>query len=105
MFMEIYTNEIGKFIIEPKAIKDIVEIVCEQIENIKKAKKDDFAQISIDKQNNININIAIKVKQGIDLLKTCNLLQSTIKEHIYLMTSLECNNINIDIQGFILDND
>ena len=39
-------------------------------------------------------------RNGVDVVKVCSKLQSTVHEAIEGMTGIDCKNINIDIQGF-----
>lgn len=94
-------NDIGTYYIETQAFKDIVSIVCLKEKNISPAKTDkDFVACKINKNDELVVTISIKIKQGIDVNKTCLNLQNNINENILLMTGVDCKNINIDIQGF-----
>lgn len=103
--MEILNSEKGKYIIQNKAFKDIAQAACLKVKNVLPAKKEnDFVDVSVDKDNVMTINIAIRIKQGVDLNKTCMNLQEEINDNILLMSGVDCKNINIDIQGFIPEN-
>lgn len=102
--MDILNNENGKYIVEDKAIQSIVQLTCLKIDDIKPSKKEDnFCIINKDDNNNLIINIQIRIKKGIDVEKTCNKIQSDINDILIIMLGIDCKNINIDIQGFIND--
>ena len=99
--MEKKDKNIGTYVISNKAFEDIASIVCENTKNIYPAKKDKgFVEAKMNKENELSLTVNIKVKQGIDIVKLCNKLQDEIGENILLMTGLDCQRINIDIQGF-----
>ena len=99
--MDKYETKIGNYEISDKALEDIAFIVCDNTKNVFPAKKEKgFVEAKLSKENELTVNISIRIKQGIDLVKTCNKLQDEIAESILLMTGLECQRINIDIQGF-----
>lgn len=94
-------EKIGNYEITSKAFEDIASITCEGIKNVYPVKKDKtFADAKINKNNELSILLTIKVKQGVDIVKLCNKIQDEVAETIYLMTGIECDSINIDIQGF-----
>ena len=100
--MVINSNENGSCIISTKAFKDIAEIVCKDIKDIYPAKKDGgFATCLVSNKGDVKISISIKIKQGVDVVKVCGKIQDSINENILLMTGIDCNNININIQGFV----
>ena len=94
-------NEFGNCIISDKAFKEIANIAISNIKNVYPAKKDkDLVDVKFNKNNELNINIPIRVKKGVDLVKLCSKIQDEVAENILMMTGIECNEINIDIQGF-----
>ena len=46
------------------------------------------------------LKMSVRIKNGVDVVKVCSKLQSTVHEAIEGMTGIDCKNINIDIQGF-----
>ena len=101
MDMEKYDTTIGAFQISDKAFEDIASIVCENTRNIYPARKDKgFVEAKFSKEKELTMTVSIRVKQGVDIVKLCNKLQDEIAENILLMTGLEAQKINIDIQGF-----
>lgn len=102
--MEMLKNKDGAYFIQNKAFKDIARAACLKVKNIAPAKKDnDFIDIEIDKNNNLFINVNIKTKQGADVNKICLDIQEEINDSIYLMTGINCKNIDVHILGFITD--
>lgn len=94
-------NELGNCIIADKVFKEIATVAVSNIKNVYPAKKDkDLVEVKFSKNDELTINIPIRVKKGIDIVKTCNKIQDEVNENILLMTGKECNKINIDIQGF-----
>ena len=99
--MEKYETTIGAYQISDKAFEDIATIVCENTKNVYPVKKDKgFVEAKFSKENDLTLNVNIKVKQGVDIVKLCNKLQDDIAENILLMTGKDAQTINIDIQGF-----
>jgi uncharacterized alkaline shock family protein YloU len=99
--MEVIKNEIGSYTISDKAFQDIAAICCNGIKNIYPTKKDsEFVSCKFNKNGDLLLDISIRVKQGVDIVKLCNKIQDEINESILLMTGVECKKINIDIQGF-----
>ena len=99
--MELKKNDIGNYVISEKAFKDIANIVCSNIKNIYPTKKEkEFAECKLNKNNDLSVTVALRIKQGVDIVKLCSKIQDEIKESILLMTGIECKRIDIDIQGF-----
>ena len=99
--MQLDRNKNGSYTISEKAIGDIVSVVVNNIKNVYPAKKDkDFVTCKFNKQNELNVKIAVRIKKGIDIVKLCSKVQNEINDNILLMTSIEPKKIDIDIQGF-----
>ena len=102
--MELRKNEIGTYIISEKAFKDMAAIACSNVKNVYPTKKDnDFVDCKITKSGEPIFTISIRVKQGSDIVKVCNRIQDEIRESVLLMSGIECNQIDIYIQGFELE--
>ena len=99
--MEMNKNTNGTYTISLKAFKDIADISLASVKNIYPAKKEDYISAKFDNNDELTISISVRLKQGIDIVKTCNNLQDVIYDNLSLMTGVECKNINIDIQGFV----
>lgn len=93
-------NENGSYVIEVKAFKDIAQIACKSVKNVTGA-KDDFVSCKYNKKTGLQLMVTVKIKQGVDVVETCKEIQDSINENILLMTGVNCENINIDIVGFI----
>ena len=91
----------GNLVLDEKVLKDIAVIAAGNVAGIYPTKKDGFVSCKVDKLGNIDITVSIRLKQGINLVKTCTRLQNEISDSVSGMTGLSCNNINIDIQGFV----
>ncbi len=99
--MELRKNEIGTYVISEKAFKDIAAIACSNVKNVYPTKKDnEFVDCKISKTGEPIFTVSVRVKQGTDIVKLCNRIQGEIKEAVLLMSGIECNQIDIDIQGF-----
>ena len=99
--METKNKGLGNFVISEKAFKEIATIACTNIKNVFPYKKDkDIAECKFNKNKELTVNLAIRVKKGIDIVKLCSKIQDEVKENILLMTGVECKKVNIDIKGF-----
>ena len=97
-------NGLGKYTISEKAFREIAAIACTNIKDIYPYKKDkDFVDCTFDKEGNLTVNLSLRVKKGIDLVKLCSKVQSEVGENILLMTGKDCAQVNIDIKGFETD--
>ena len=76
--------------------------VSDSIDEVYPYKKENNCVCSF-KDDELRVTVLIKVKQGCDVVKKCNLLQSKIKEAIAGMTGIECKSVDIDIQGFVTE--
>ena len=52
-------------------------------------------------KNKLEIAINLKIKYGINVNEICELLQEKVKNTIYLMTDIKCNDIEMNVVGFI----
>lgn len=100
--MELLKNNLGTYVIEDKAFKEIAQLACLKVKNIVPAKKaNDFVDVDINKDKSMTITVHCRIAAGQDVSKLCNSVQEEINENILLMSGVDCKNINIDIQGFI----
>ena len=93
-------NEFGSIEISNKAINDIANICVEKTKGVYPNKKDGTSTCNF-KDDELRIVVSVKIKQGIDVVKTCNNLQSKIKAAIGEMTGIEAKSVDIEIQGFV----
>jgi len=98
--MELNKNEMGSYVIEAKAFKDIAQIACKNVKNVYPA-KEEFVTCKYSKKTGLEFVVSIKIKPGIDVVETCKEVQDVINENVLLMTGVDCENINIDIVGFV----
>lgn len=99
--MEILSNENGKYVIEDSAFKDIAQAACLKVDDVCPSKNDkSFCVVKVNKNNELSLTLQIRIRQGANVDKVCNKIQDEVSEVLLLMTGIECNNINIDIQGF-----
>ena len=52
-------------------------------------------------KNRLLISVDIKLKYGINVNEICENLQDKIKSVIYLMTEIDCDDIKMNVVGFI----
>ncbi len=93
-------NEFGSIEVSNKAINDIANICVEKTKGVYPNKKDGTSACNF-KDDELKVVVSVKVKQGIDVVKTCNNLQSKIKTAIGEMTGIEAKSVDIEIQGFV----
>jgi len=99
--METKNKGLGNYVISEKAFKEIATIACTNIKNVFPYKKDkDIAECKFNKNKELTVNLSIRVKKGIDIVKLCTKIQDEVKENILLMTGVDCKKVNIDIKGF-----
>jgi len=93
--------ENGKLFIDKQAFTDISQSAIRGMKDVyppKKGKDYCFCKI---KDNILSIKASVKLKQGIDVVKVCSKIQNNIHEAIEEMTGIDCEIINVDIQGFV----
>ena len=99
--METKNKNLGNYVISEKAFNEIANIACTNIKNVSPYKKDkDIAEFKYNKNNELTVNLSIRVKKGIDIVKLCTKIQDEVKENILLMTGVDPKKVNIDIKGF-----
>ena len=101
--MEMNKNELGSYSISLKSFKDIADICLKNAKDIYPSKKEDYITVKSDANDELTFTLAVRLKQGVDIVKTCNALQDNLSDNLALMTGINCKNINLDIQGFITD--
>lgn len=97
----IYKNSLGTVTINNNALKDIALNIIYKKEGIIPSKKDRSCIDVETKNNEIILNVHIKVKPGIDIHKIGHGIQDDINETVNDMMSINLNRINILIDGFI----
>ena len=99
--MELTNSGNGNYIISEKAFEDIARIACSNIKNVFPAKKEKESVVCrFSKNGELTVKLSVRVKKGIDIVKLCSKIQDEVRENILMMTGVDCNKINIDIQGF-----
>ena len=95
-------STMGSAILGADVFKNIAQIVSGKIEGVYPAKKEsDFVVCKIKDAENIKLTLYIRLRQGIDVAKTCSDLQRKVHEDILDMTGIDSKDINLDIQGFV----
>ena len=93
--METKNKGLGNYVISEKAFKEIATIACTNIKNVFPYKKDkDIAECKFNKNKELTVNLSIRVKKGIDIVKLCTKIQDEVKENkAYLNTEMIHNSI------------
>lgn len=93
-------TELGTIYIKDKAIKEIVAIAIKKTKFVRPAKKDlAFIDIS-SKNNNISLDVDVKVKEGKDIIKITAAAQKNIADAISDFTSAKVNKVKISVVDF-----
>lgn len=96
-----FDSKTGRVILSNEVFKNIAQIVCEKIDGVYSAKKDNDYVVCKINDNQVKLTLYIKLRQGIDVAKVCSKLQKKIHEDIMDMTGIDCHDISLDIQGFV----
>lgn len=93
-------NELGTIYIKDKAIKEIVYIAIKKTKFVSPAKKDlAFIDIST-KNNNISLDIDVKVKEGKDIIKITSCAQKNIADAVSDFTSAKVSKVKLSVVDF-----
>ena len=93
-------TELGTIYIKDKAIKEIVAIAIKKTKFVRPAKKD-LAYIDISsKNNNLTLDVDVKVKEGKDVLKITSLAQKNIADAVSDFTSAKVNKVKLSVVDF-----
>lgn len=98
-------KELGLASISLEALNNISLVALNKISGIASAKKEvDMCDAKI-KDNEVVIDLFVKLNQGVDVVKTCSNLQNEVYSTILDMLGIKCKAINVNISGFIYDKD
>ena len=93
-------TELGTIYIKDKAIKEIVAVAIKKTKFVRPAKKD-LAYIDIfNKNNNLTLDVDVKVKEGKDVLKITSLAQKNIADAVSDYTSAKVNKVKLSVVDF-----
>ena len=93
-------NPNGKVTLSKKVFKDIAYNASTKVKDIFPVKNDNsFVDVEV-KDDDLSLELAIKIQTGVDVVKVCSKLQSAVHEAFEGMTGIDCKNIRINIQGF-----
>ena len=93
-------TELGTIYIKDKAIKEIVAVAIKKTKFVRPAKKD-LAYIDISsKNNNLSLDINVKVKEGKDIMKITSLAQKNIADAVSDFTSAKVNKVKLSVVDF-----
>lgn len=96
-------KDLGLASISMDALNNIASIVLNRINGIAPAKKEaDMCDTKV-KDNEIVVDLYIKINQGIDVVKTCAEIQNEVYSTILDILGIKCKAINVNISGFIYD--
>ena len=98
-------KELGLASISVEALNNISLIALTKINGIAPAKKEsDMCDTKV-KDNEVEVNLFIKVNQGVDVVKTCSDVQNEVYTTILDILGVKCKSVNVNISGFIYDKD
>lgn len=105
-YFELNTDgEFGQAKMSLDSFEDIATQAAIKIKGVYIPKKvNDIVNVKF-KDNEIVVEISVKLIQGIDIAKTCQEIQNNIYTSILEMTNVKCKEVNIDITGFIQEKD
>ena len=87
------------------SIRDIVYFAVSKVKGIVLPKKPlDLVDLKV-KEDKLSVNLNVKLLQNLDIAKTCETIQENVYRTVLEMTNIKCEDINIDICGFISDKD
>ena len=98
-------EEYGKIAVNKSVFQAISEISIKDVENARIIPTTRFSKpigIKI-QQNELTITADVKVKYGINVNATCELVQNKIYENIAYMTGYKPTDITVNVIGFITD--
>ena len=93
-------NEYGKVVLENKTFKEIAQIAALKVKGVYPNKKNDFVNCKF-KDDVLSMTINVKVLQDSDVVKVCSKVQSKVRESINDMTGINCENIDVEVVGFV----
>ena len=93
-------NKLGKTVLENEVFKEIAQIATLKVKGIYPYKKNDFISCKF-KDDELKINVNIKINQDLDVVKTCSKIQNKIRESILEMCGIDTENINVEVLGFV----
>ncbi len=96
-------NEYGNINVSKNALNDIANLACLKVEGVYPVKKDSNVATCVYKDDELKVSLSIKVKQGVDVMKVSNKVQSKVFEAIGEMTGLDCKTVDVEIEGFVTD--
>lgn len=82
---------------------NIAQIIINNLEDVFLAKKTTEAITCKINNDSIDLNLIIKLRLGCNVNSVCSLLQKKVYDDIYVMTGLKCQNIHLDIVGFVAE--
>ncbi len=87
-------NEDGKLLITKDTLETMVDGVVKGFPNIQSSK----AQVSIDNENNVMIDVSIDVTEGTIIKDVSSNLQTKIKQVVKESTDLELNSVDVKVR-------
>lgn len=95
------SNSYGKVDLNNSVFKDVALISIDKVKGVYPIKNDaSFCNVNI-KDGKLKLLLKIKIEVGVDVVKVCNKLTENVHESIESMTGIDCDEINIDVQGFV----
>ena len=94
-------NEYGIVEISDQAFNDMGNIAVAKVKGVYPAKKNGSICDCSVKDGEIVVNMNIKAKTGVDIVKLSGRLQTKVHEIIEEMTGIDCKQINVNVHGFV----
>ena len=99
--MNIIKNELGNASVSYKSLTEIAQIACLDEKNIEVNKSQDYATVTVTKENELIVTISLRIAKNADIVKTCKSLQDSVSDAYQLMTGITPKEVNINVNGFI----
>ena len=93
----------GTAALSSDVFKNIVQIEVSRNEDVIPAKKENDYVTSKLADQQLTLNLLLKLRLGCNVAEVCGNLQDKIHEDILWMTGVDCKDINLDIVGFVTD--
>ncbi len=94
-------QELGLASMRLEAFNDIALVACSKVEGIVPAKKENEMCVASLKENELTIDVYIKLVQGVDVASTCTQIQNEVYSSILQMTGIKTKGVNVNIAGFV----
>lgn len=94
-------QELGSASMRLEAFNDIALVACSKVEGIFAAKKENEMCVASLKDNELTIDVYIKLLQGVDVASACTQIQNEVYNSILQMTGIKTKAVDVNIAGFV----